>query len=238
MKILAADTSTSCGSVALIDFNESTHQGVLLAEYLITRTETHNRRLLPEIDRILKSTGLTLDDIDAFAVGTGPGSFTGLRIGVTTFKTLAWSLEKPLKGVPSLMALARQFTYFQGFICPMIDARKGEVYWAIFESQGNGGISLVHPYSVDTPDIVARSISGVTIFCGDGWLLYREFFREHLAGKIFEPGPEFHVVRASVIASIAAEDFSKGDRDSPVTMVPVYVRPSEAEINHPEIKVF
>ncbi len=238
MKILAADTSTSCGSIALVDFDKDIRRGVVLAECLITRTETHNRRLLPGIDRILKSVNLSLKDIDAFAVGTGPGSFTGLRIGVTTFKTLAWSLRKPLKGVPSLMALARQFAYFRGRICPMIDARKKEVYWAVFEGYGDGSIRLVHPYSVSSPDIVARNVSDVTVFCGDGWLLYRDFFRERLADKVFEPGPECHVIRASSLASIAAEGLSEGKGDNPVTMVPVYVRPSEAEINHPEIKIF
>lgn len=237
MRVLAADTSTNCGSVAIVDFDPSINSGILLAESLVTKRETHNRRLMVKIDELLKELGFSIKDIDAFAVGVGPGSFTGLRIGITTFKTIAWSLKKPIKGVPSLFALACPFAFTSHYVCPMIDARKKEVYWTLFKCNGHNGLEQVFPYSVDSPQTVVKKIDHPTVFCGDGWVQYKEYFWESLNDRVLEPSPEFHAIRSSHIAFFAARCIADGDEDDPVKLIPLYVRPSEAEINNPDIKL-
>ena len=122
MIILAADTSTKIGSVALVE-DESP-----IAEYTLNVSETHSARLMPTIDRVLKDCGMQIAEVDALAVAIGPGSFTGLRIGLATFKGLALAAEKRLVAVPTLDALAASLAFSQHMVCPILDARMGEVY--------------------------------------------------------------------------------------------------------------
>ena len=228
MRILAVDTSTSSGSIALLEGAR------VMAERTLLSPLTHNRRLLEDIDHCLHELGWPFERLEGFAVGIGPGSFTGLRIGVTSVKTLAWSARKPLAAIPSLDALAAAFGFSALPVCPLIDARKQEVYFALYQPDGRGGIALETPYQVDTPERLLARIQGPTIFCGDGWPLCRELFSRQLGEWALEAPAPLHVIRASLIGELARKRFQEQLADDPVSCIPLYVRPSEAEIRYPQ----
>ena len=127
MKILVIDTSPLIGSVAVIDGDN------LVAEHTLNIVQAHSSRLMPAIDGILKWSDITADTLDGCAVGIGPGSFTGIRIGVATIKSLCYALDKPIVGVSTLEAIAYNLRWTNGIICPLLDARRSEVYGAIFQ---------------------------------------------------------------------------------------------------------
>ena len=131
MKLLAIDTSTDRLSLAVTDGDK------VIGRFHRPAKRSHSRLLIPSIDKLLKKAKLKLKDIDGFVVSIGPGSFTGLRIGVTTVKGLAYSLRKPIVTVPTLNAIAHNIKNFRGIICPVLDARKNKVYACIYRSDGN-----------------------------------------------------------------------------------------------------
>ena len=141
MKILGIDTATRVGSLAIVD-NES-----LIGEYTLNMNTTHSVRLLPALDQLLKTADLVLSHIDVLAISLGPGSFTGLRIGASTVKGLALAANKPVVGIPTLDALAQNFRGVESLICPMVDARKKEVYTALYRSKRTGSLEK------ETPDL-------------------------------------------------------------------------------------
>ena len=130
MIVLAMDTSTRTGSVAVAE------EDGLIAEYALNIAETHTSRLMPMIDEVLKDANLTITGVDAIAVGLGPGSFTGLRIGIATAKALAMALNKPIVGIPTLDALAHNLPCTSNLICPILDAKRGEIYAALYRRHG------------------------------------------------------------------------------------------------------
>jgi len=229
MKILAVDTSTSSGSVALLEGQR------VMAEWTLQSAQTHNRRLLKTVDKLLGTLGWTIDGLDGFAATTGPGSFTGLRIGLTTMKTLAWTLDRPFIGVPTLDALAAPLGFAALPVCALVDAHKKEVYCGLYEPDGKGRLQRMQSYLVTPPGGVAGHIMGPTIFCGDGWLLYREHLLADLRPKVIEAPPPYHIIRASFVGELARERLLAGERDDPLLSVPLYVRPSEAELHHPHL---
>ena len=127
MKILGIDTSTPIGSVALIDGDN------LVAEHTLDIVQAHSSRLMPAIDSVLKWGNITVDNLDGCAVGIGPGSFTGIRIGVATIKSICYAVDKPIVGVSTLEAIAYNLRWSNSIICPLLDARRSETYGAIFE---------------------------------------------------------------------------------------------------------
>lgn len=233
MRILAADTSTMSGSLALLDDEN------LKAEWTLTSGKTHNRRLLKSIDSLLREAGWEMETIDAFAVAGGPGSFTGLRIGMTTMKMLAWAGSKLYASICSLDALALPLSFSAHPICTLLDARKSEVYWALFRPDGKGGLSLEIQYAAMSPSRLAETliskISEPIVFCGDGWTAYRNVLRRKLGDLVLEPPSHFHIIRAASIGELAARRFTKGESDDPRLSAPMYLRPSEAEIHFPHL---
>lgn len=227
MKILAADTSSISGSIALLD------GASIVAEWTLRSAQTHNRRLLGSIDDLLRHAGWSLGDIDGYAVACGPGSFTGLRIGMTTLKMLAWTRGGLYAAVPSLDALALPFAFSQTPVCAMVDARKKEVFCAIFQPDGKGNLSIVMPYSAMSPSALAERIDRQVIFCGDGWPLYKDLIRRKLGALAVGAPPAFNLIRAGFVGELASRKFSKGEQDDPATSIPLYVRPSEAEVKYP-----
>ena len=160
MKILGIDTSTPIGSVGLIDGDK------FVAEHTLNIVQAHSSRLMPAIDQVLKWGGLTVQELDACAVGIGPGSFTGVRIGVCTIKSLCYALQKPIIGVSTLEAIAYNLRYTNGLICPILDARREEVYSAIF----HGGKRLERQSEdlcVTIKQLLDRTDTP-TVFVGDG----------------------------------------------------------------------
>jgi len=233
MRILAADTSTMSGGLALLDDEN------LTAELTLRSGRTHNRRLLKSIDSLLREAGWDLETIDAFAVASGPGSFTGLRIGMATMKVLAWVRGKAYASICSLDALALPLCFSTDPICALLDARKGEVYCALYRPDGKGGLSLEIQHTAMTPSQLAESliykVSQPVIFCGDGWTTYRNTLRRKLGDLVLEPPAFFHIIRAASIGELARRRFVKGKSDDPRSSSPYYLRPSEAEIHYPHL---
>jgi len=229
MRLLAADTSTKSGSVALLEEER------VVAEWTLQSDITHNRLLLKTIDYALQQAGWSLDDVEAFAVTTGPGSFTGLRIGLTTIKTLAWATGKPLVGVPSLDALALPLAFASMPVCALLDARRKELFFAFFEPDRQSGLLRRSPYHVGSPQKLATAITSTTLFCGDGWSLYGSVFQDMLGHLAVGAPPPFNLLRAGFVGELARRSLAAGVQDDPLTLAPLYVRLSEVEISMPHL---
>lgn len=227
MKILAIETSTMLGGIAITD------ELCLIAEVRLNVKSTHSERLMTEIDHVLKQAGLSVSDIDVFAVAIGPGSFTGLRIGLSTVKGFSYATGKPIVSVPTLEALAWNFPYCGYPVCTMLDARKKEVYTALFKWENEGFIRLIDEVSIKVNDLLENIklfSSEKVVFTGDGALLYRDKIIEVMGEKAIFASPEKMVPSPSNVASIGIKKALKGEFSEPISLVPFYIRKSEAEI--------
>jgi len=225
VRILAIDTSTRVGSIALVE-------GPLLkAQNILDIRATHNQRLLPGIERILTDAGWSLDDLDGFAVSLGPGSFTGLRIGLSIVKGLAWATGKPLVGVPTLDGLAANVSFVPYMICPILDARKGEIYAALYR-QGDEGIpERLTSYMAIKPEEMLALISETTVIIGDGLLSHGDYLKRELGNRLVLAPPHLSVIHASSVAWLGWHRLRSGEFEDVSSCTPLYVRPSEAELN-------
>lgn len=227
MKILVIDTSTASGAVALVE------AGKVIAQRQEKYVKAHAKWLMGAIDSLFKDAKAIISDIDLIAVTTGPGSFTGLRIGVTTVKGLSWASGRPIKGVSTLRALAMNVKG-PALICPVLDARKKELYAALYRADGSGSnLEEVMSDRAISPallceEISRRSSGEAIVFLGSGLLQYRESIVSGVSLASFAPEDDW-LIRAVNIAIIAA-----GDTSEPIpaqSLVPLYRRRSEAEIN-------
>ncbi|MDE0427195.1 MAG: tRNA (adenosine(37)-N6)-threonylcarbamoyltransferase complex dimerization subunit type 1 TsaB [Candidatus Poribacteria bacterium] len=222
MKILGVDTSTPIGSVALIDSDN------LVAEHTLDIVQAHSSRLMPAIDSVLKWGNITADDLDGCAVGIGPGSFTGIRIGVATVKSICYAVDKPIIGVSTLEAIAYNLRWSNSIICPLLDARRSEIYGAIFKGNTKWqrlSEDLCLPIDAFLERIKADTIPDYTInFVGDGLETYGNVVRENLGERVHFADAIFNVPRGATIAHLGQELLKNGDTDSYWTLVPNYVR--------------
>jgi tRNA threonylcarbamoyladenosine biosynthesis protein TsaB len=224
MRILAVDTATTSCSVAIVD------QTSLLLEFTLDREETHSKHLMDMIKEALRMSGLNFYDLDGFAVTRGPGSFTGLRIGISTIKGLAAASEKPIVGVSSLEALALQVSYSRDLICPILDARKGEVYFSRYRFI-SGHLKKQIKEHVATPDKAVDDLNESCLFVGNGALLYKEMILESMGEfASFAPTTQ-NTIRASTIAYLSMAKFENNDTDDIEKILPYYIRKSDAELN-------
>jgi tRNA threonylcarbamoyladenosine biosynthesis protein TsaB len=228
MKIFAIDTSTPSGSIALLEDDQ------LIAELTTCIQKTHADRLLPSIKTLLDNIGTKPEDIDGFALAIGPGSFTGLRIGLSTIKGLAWSLKKKVVGVSTLEALAMNLPYSNKPVCPMLDARKKEVYAAVYKCNVTQGFSLepicIMPDTAISPDNLINKIKEPTIFLGDGIKVYGNLIKDMLKDMAVIAPAHLWQIKASSVGLLAWKKFKCGNIDSPESIRLNYLRPSEAEI--------
>ncbi len=228
MKILAIDTSTMLGGIAIMD------ESLLIAESRLNVKSTHSERLMTEIEHCLKQSGVKISDIDVFAVATGPGSFTGLRIGLSTIKGFSYATGKPIVSVPTLEALAWNFPYSRYPVCTMLDARKKEVYAALFKWEGENLIRLINETSAK-PEEFVRDALRVThddkfIFAGEGAVLYRDKIIEAVGEKAIFASPEKTVPSPANVAVLGLKKAKAGEFSEPVSLIPMYIRKSEAEV--------
>ncbi len=237
MLILAVETSTLAGSVALVEtppggggFRE---RETILGETTLTTPETHSARLMPAIDRLLRETSHTIHQVQGIALGLGPGSFTGLRIAVSTVKGLAYSLGVPVVGVPTLDVLANNVPYASTQVCPVLDARKKEVYGALFRGNGEGQLAKLNEEWVLSPEDLCLRVAEKTLFLGNALDTYGELFREKLGSRALFAPPELCAPRAAVVARLGAPGFKEGRTLDLFSFTPLYVRRSEAEMNFP-----
>lgn len=222
MKILTIDTSTTTNSVAL------TVDGRLLAEYLVNPDRNHSSSLMYGLDMVLRDSGLTLDALDAIGVSSGPGSFTGLRVGIATAKGLALATGKPLVAFSSLAMLAMNLPFAAYPVCTMFDAKKNEVYAALYCCKELPETLLAE--CVVPPAEFLSQLRGSTLFVGSGSLRYRDLIVETLGDRaIFAPSV-CHQPRASAGAILADDLFTRGELAPATALVPSYLRASEAEV--------
>jgi len=158
MKVLGLDTSTSCGAVGLIDDER------VISEYLVDIPITHSERLLGAIELLLRDAHCAIEDLDGWAISLGPGSFTGLRIGVSTVKGLAFATQKPVAGISTLDVLASQISPTPFLICPILDARKGEVYTAFYRYDERMVLRRLSAYRATKPEVLVKQflMSGIS----------------------------------------------------------------------------
>lgn len=225
MKILAVDTSANVATVAVTDHNR------LLGEYYINHGKTHSQKLMPLIQGILNSLELNCSDIDLFSASIGPGSFTGLRIGVTTIKALAFSVQKPVIGVSTLDALAYNINTKDGVVCPIMDARNNQVFTAIYKGVGNSQTRITEYMGIHIDELIdkVKQMNTVAIFTGDGVELHRELLTNELGQRSEFPNNNLLLQRASSVAQLAFNKFNEGVREDWATLVPFYLRKPQAE---------
>jgi tRNA threonylcarbamoyladenosine biosynthesis protein TsaB len=224
MKILGVDTSTTSCSVAIVD------ETSLLSEFTIYRKETHSKHLMDMIKVATRMAGLNFSDLDRFAVTRGPGSFTGLRIGISTIKGLAVASEKPVVGISSLETLAFQVSYSRDLICPILDARKGEVYFSRYRFL-NGHLKRQTKERVAPPDKAVDDLNESCLFVGNGALLYKEMILEKMGEFAYFAPMIQNTIRASTIAYLGMTKFENNDTDEIEKILPYYIRKSDAELN-------
>lgn len=222
MKILTIDTSSNCSSVALSDGPS------LLGESILGEDRCNSGRLPEAISGLLAAAGLTPDGLDAFAVSLGPGSFTGVRVGIATVKGLAIATQKPVVGFSSLAMLAMNLPFSSAQVAPMFDARKNEVYAALYRCG-----SLPETLAGDAVLSPARFLAAIdrpTLFVGDGAVRYRDLIQSTLGElALFAPW-HAHLPRASAGAVIALDAALKGEFTPLALLNPTYLRASEAEL--------
>jgi len=232
--LLALETSGPCGGIALVT------PGRCLAEYSLNSPLTHSRRLLAGLQELLHATGVTLGDLDGLAVSLGPGSFTGLRIGLGTAKGLAMATGLPLLGIPTLDSLAAQLPFTSELICPIIDARKKEVFAALYQRQPGGKLQRITDYLAIAPARLAERLHAPTIFIGDGILAYQDLLYAKLGNTAAFAPTTLCFARAAGIGMLALDQWQAKNFMDPSRAIPLYVRASEAEVNlrkNPEAEI-
>ena len=223
MKILALDTSARVASAAI------TENGKVLAEYTLNYKLTHSQTIMPMIDEIVKMTETDLNTIDYIACSSGPGSFTGLRIGAATAKGLAHGLNKPIVAVPTLEALAYNIFGTDKFICPIMDARRKQVYNAVYVPEGKKLDVILEEDTRIIDDVLdyVKDVDCDVIFVGDAVSLYKDKIAE-LDNAIIAPA-SCNMQRAACVAALAEVYIEEGKYMNGAEFAPEYLRKSQAE---------
>ncbi len=225
MRILAIESSSLVASVAI------TEDGIMIAEYTINYKKTHSQTLLPMIDNIINMIELDKSTIDAIAISGGPGSFTGLRIGSATAKGLGLALSKPLINVPTLEAMAYNLQSTEKLVCPIMDARRNQVYTGVYDASGIKPIVIMDQTAISIDELIARlsEIGKKVIFVGDGIPVFKNVIEERIP-KLAEFAPaHLNRQRAGAVAALASVYYSEGKTETATEHNPDYLRVSQAE---------
>lgn len=225
--ILAIETATGCGSVCLARYRENGLH--LLAEWTSQPDMTHSRRLLGSVEWLMHSAGVQWDDLDGVAVSTGPGSFTGLRIGMAAAKSIVMAAGSRLVGVPTLDALACCTGESDRLVCALLDARKKQVYAGLYRAGEDGLPRRVAGPMVVTPGRLLEQINEPVLLVGPGAKVYEDIFQS--APQVAILPTYLTLPRAMHVALLAGGKFIRSDFLNPITAAPVYVRVPEAEEN-------
>jgi tRNA threonylcarbamoyladenosine biosynthesis protein TsaB len=222
MRVLALETATLAGSAALLEGDRVVGSSLLDIEV------THSERLMAMVDRLLVDCRWGVSELDGLAVSIGPGSFTGLRIGVATVKGLALALGRPVAAVPTLDALAANLPFAVVPVCPLLDARKGEVYLALYEWTGDR-MERSSDYLALAPRAAVDRLTPPVIVLGDGVAACRPFLAERGPGIRIAPSPA-GTPSAAVVGRLGHAMLEAGQIVDADALAPMYVRPSEAEL--------
>ena len=233
MKILAMDSSGLVASVALVS------DGIMVAEYTTNFKKTHSQTLLPMIDEIVKMTGISLKEIDAIAVAAGPGSFTGLRIGSSTAKGLGLALGKPIIPVPTVEGLAYNLFGMNKLVCPIMDARRNQVYTGLYTFDADG-MKVISDQKAVSIDEIVEEINHLNmedynitckevVFLGDGVPVFKEFIKENCKVAVSFAPAHLAMQRAGAVAERAEYYYNQGKIETAAEHKPDYLRLSQAE---------
>lgn len=229
MKILAIDTSTTCATCAIIE------DGNLISEYTIDNRKTHSQKIMPMIKEVFDNQDIKIEDIDVFAASIGPGSFTGLRIGIATIKSFAQVFNKPVIGVPTIEALAYNLAGFNGIIVPMLDARRERVYTGIYKWQNDKIITLKEQDVLNIDELIdiLSEYNESIIFNGDAIKLFKDRIADKLENVIFAPN-HLCMPKGSSVGYLAYLKSKKNVFLNHFNLVPEYLRKSQAEREYEE----
>ncbi len=225
MKLLALDTSSITATVALLDDEK------LMGEYTLNHKKNHSQKLMPMIEELLNSCSTKPKEIDVFAVSLGPGSFTGLRIGIATMTAMAQALDKEVVGVSTLEALAYNLFNIKGLICPIIDAQRDLVYTALYRWTDGDMDELMKQQVIDIHSLIGilKEKSEKIFFIGDALEKFGGNLKADLAQQFAVPPPRLLIPSASSVAEVAK---IKIRENITMDIAPIYMRKSEAEVQY------
>lgn len=225
MKILALDSSGLVASAAIVT------EEAMLAEYTVNYKKTHSQTLLPMLNEIIKMVELELSEVDAIAVAAGPGSFTGLRIGSATAKGLGLALNKPIIAVPTVDGLAYNLYGTDRLICPMMDARRNQVYTGLYEFEGKDFHTIRQQTAIAVEDIIEEinRLGREAIFLGDGVPVYKDIIEEKLKVKHDYAPVHLNRQRAGAIGALGIIYYNQDKIQTASQHEPIYLRLSQAE---------
>lgn len=225
MKILGLDSSGIVASVAIVE------DDVLIAEYTVNYKKTHSQTLLPMLDEIAKMTELDLNSIDAIVVAAGPGSFTGLRIGSATAKGLGLALKKPLIAIPTVEGLAYNLYDISGLICPIMDARRKQVYTGIYRFTDHQLKVVEDQMAVPMETVIEKlnQYGEAVTFLGDGVPVFHELIAEKMTVPYSFAPAHVNKQRAAAVAALGEIYYRQGKTETAMEHVPDYLRVSQAE---------
>lgn len=225
MKILALDTSSNVAAAAVAE------DSTILGECVLNHGKKHSEKMMPMVARLLEDLGLTPSDLDLFAASSGPGSFTGLRIGMATVKAMAYACKKPVVPVPAIDVLACNVPVHHGLVCPMSDARNNQVYTAYYRQEGTvrHRISEYMGIHVDELADILLKEEGDIVFTGNGSEIYREKLLEKLGSRALFTPNYISFPRASSVAYLAWKSALTGETKDCFEALPFYLRKSQAE---------
>ena len=225
MRILALDSSGLVATVAILEDEQT------LAEYTVNYKKTHSQTLLPMLDEIVKMIEFDLSTVDAIAVAGGPGSFTGLRIGAATAKGLGLALNKPLIHIPTVDGLAYNLYGNTGLICPIMDARRNQVYTGLYRFE-NGEFQVVEEQmAISVQELIEKLIQyGEKVtFLGDGVPVYKEQLEKGLSVEYYFAPAHMNRQRATAVGALGMKYYQEGRMGSAMEHRPDYLRLSQAE---------
>jgi len=229
MKILSIDSATESATCAILDDNK------VLGEITFNYKKQHSQILMPIIDELFNNTGMSINDIDAFVASKGPGSFTGLRIGMATIKGLSQGTKKPFVTVSTLDSLAYNLAYTGGIICPILDALRDNVYTALY-TFSNCELDRISDYvniSIDDLINMLNHKNCNITFVGDGVFKFKEKLIANLPNVIFAPA-HLNLAKASSLGELGLKLLSNGTFDDLYASVPIYLRKPQAEREYEE----
>ncbi|MBM3252476.1 MAG: tRNA (adenosine(37)-N6)-threonylcarbamoyltransferase complex dimerization subunit type 1 TsaB [Candidatus Omnitrophica bacterium] len=222
MRILGFDTSSGSFSIAILDNDKITEESFNCEKKL-------SSLIISSIERILKRKKVSLESIDAFAVGLGPGSFTGLRVGISTVKGLAMACAKPVIGISTLDILAANITRENRQICTIIDAKRNSVYYCFYRNN-NEHLRKIGSYGLIDIGELIKKIKEDTVFTGDGLDIFGQLIKDKLGKKAIIAERRNWIPKARNLVVMAKERLKSGKFDNPDKLVPLYLYPKECQI--------
>ncbi len=225
MKLLALDTSSKMATIALLDGDK------LMGEYTLDHKKSHSQKLMPMIEELLNGCNTKAKEIDIFAVSLGPGSFTGLRIGIATMASMAQALDKKIIGVPTIEALAYNLFNIKELICPVIDAQRDSVYTGIYRWIDGNMVEIMEQQMINIDKLIniLKEKQEKIFFTGDGLERFSKSLQDGLGQQFALPPPKLLIPSASSVAEIAK---IKIEKDIIIDITPIYMRKSEAEVQY------